>query len=96
MRGLLKDSGLEKQKVSLDAYHFNPMTTAQIHQAKGIYLTQVKENQAIFLKQCKLLPEQSTALAETIGYEKAHGRVTSRRAQLFSLDSLSLDSRWKK
>ncbi|RLA21827.1 MAG: hypothetical protein DRQ62_08945 [Gammaproteobacteria bacterium] len=53
------------------------------------------ERQAIFLKQCKLLPEQSTALAETIGHEKAHGRVTSRRAQLISLDSLPQDSRWK-
>jgi len=31
VRGLLKDRGLEKQKVSLDAHHFNPATTAQIH-----------------------------------------------------------------
>ena len=81
--------------MSLDAHHFNPITTAQIYQANGIYLTQVKENQAIFLKQCKSLPIQSTPLAETISHEKAHGRVTTRRAQLFSLDSLSLDSRWK-
>ncbi|MCK5355893.1 MAG: ISAs1 family transposase [Methyloprofundus sp.] len=95
VRELLKGSCLEKQKVSLDAHHFNPMTTAQIHQAKGIYLTQVKENQAIFLKQCKLLSTQFTPLAETKSHEKAHGRVTTRRAQLFSLDSLSLDSRWK-
>jgi predicted transposase YbfD/YdcC len=95
VRELLKDSGLEKQKVSLDAHHFNPITTAQIHQADGIYLTQVKENQAIFLKQCKSLPIQSKPLAETISHEKAHGRVTTRRAQLFSLDSLSLDSRWQ-
>jgi len=95
VRELLKGSGLEKQKVSLDAHHFNPITTTQIHQAEGIYLTQVKENQAIFLKQCKLLPTQSTALAETTSHEKAHGRVTTRRAQLFSLDSLSLAPRWK-
>lgn len=95
VRELLKESGLDKQKVSLDAHHFNPITTTQIHQAKGIYLTQVKENQAIFLEQCKLLSTQSTPLAETMSHEKAHGRDTTRRAQLFSLDSLSLASRWK-
>jgi hypothetical protein len=95
VRELLKDSGLEKQKLSLDAHHFNPITTAQINQAGGLYLTQVKENQALFLQQCKMLHTQSLPLAETIGHEKAHGRVTTRSAQLFSLTSLTLDSRWK-
>lgn len=95
VRELLKESGLEKQKISLDAHHFNPITTAQIHQANGIYVTQVKENQAIFLKQCKSLHTQFTPLAETASHEKTHGRVTTRRAQLFPLDSLSLDSRWQ-
>ena len=95
VRELLNDSGLEKQKVSLDAHHFNPATTAQIHQAGGLYLTQVKENQAIFLQQCKMLHIQSPPLAETIGHEKEHGRVTTRSAHLFSLKSLTLDSRWK-
>ena len=31
---------------------------------------------------------------EAIGHEKSHGRVTTRRARLFSLASLTLDSRW--
>jgi predicted transposase YbfD/YdcC len=95
VRELLKDSGLEKQKVSLDAHHFNPTTTAQIDQAGGVYVTQVKENQATFLQQCKTLRTQFLPLAETIGHEKAHGRVTTRSAHLFSLTSLTLDSRWK-
>jgi len=95
VRELLKDSGLDKQKVSLDAHHFNPTTTAQIHQAGGLYLTQVKENQAIFLQQCKIVHQQFLPLAETIGHEKEHGRVTTRNAHLFSLTSLTLDSRWK-
>jgi hypothetical protein len=95
VRELLKDSGLEKQKVSLDAHHFNPTTMAQIHQVGGLYLTQVKENQALFLQQCKLLHTQLPPLSETIGHEKAHGRVSTRAAQLFSLTSLTLDSRWK-
>jgi predicted transposase YbfD/YdcC len=96
VRELLRDSGLGKQKISLDAHHFNPKTTAQIHQDKGIYLTQVKENQAIFLKQCKALILECTPLAETVEHDKGHGRITTRRAQLFSLELLTLDSRWKK
>jgi len=43
----------------------------------------------------KSIDTQFTSLAETTSYEKTHGQVSSRRAQLFSLDSLSLDSRWK-
>jgi len=89
----LRDSGLGKQKISLDAHHFNPKTTTQIHQEKGIYLTQVKENQATFLKQCKALKADFKALAEIVEHDKAHGRITVRRAQLFSLKSLDLDSR---
>lgn len=95
VRTLLKDSGLEKQKVSLDAHHFNPITTTQIHQAGGIYLTQAKENQPLFLQQCQTLHSQALALAETVEHEKAHGRVTTRRAQMFSLASVTLDPRWK-
>jgi predicted transposase YbfD/YdcC len=95
VRELLKDSGLEKQKVTLDAHHFNPATTAQIDQASGLYLTQVKENQAVFLQQCKMLHTQLPPLAETMGHEKEHGRVTTRSTHLFSLTSLTLDSRWK-
>jgi hypothetical protein len=41
VRELLKESGLEKQKISLDAHHFNPITTTQIHQANGIYVTPI-------------------------------------------------------
>ena len=95
VRTLLKDSGLEKQKVSLDAHHFNPITLTQIHKAEGIYLTQAKENQPVFLQQCQTLHSQALALAETVEHEKAHGRVTTRRAQLFSLASVTLDLRWK-
>lgn len=95
VRELLRDSGLDKQKVSLDAHHFNPATTAQIHQAGGLYITQAKENQATFLQQCKALRTQSSPLAETVEHEKAHGRVTTRKTQLFPLGALGLHARWE-
>jgi len=95
VRELLKASGLENQKVSLDAHHFNPTTTAQIHQAGGLYLTQAKENQTVFLQQCKQLQTQTLPLAEMVSHEKEHGRITTRSTHVFSLASLTLDSRWK-
>ncbi|WP_293932100.1 ISAs1 family transposase [Iodobacter sp.] len=53
VRTLLSETGLDSQKISLDAHHCTPTTTSQIHQAKGIYLVQVKENQAALLRQCQ-------------------------------------------
>jgi len=96
VRDLLRESGLGSQKISLDAHHFNPTTTAQIHKGNGIYLIQAKENQAVFLQQCKALCLNSNPLAKTVEHDKAHGRVTTRSAQLFTLEPLVLDSRWKK
>lgn len=95
VRELLQDSGLERQKVTLDAHHLNPITTTQIHQAGGCYVIQVKENQAIFRQQCQSLGASVMPLAETVEHDKAHGRVTTRRVQLFSLAPLTLDVRWQ-
>jgi D-ribose pyranose/furanose isomerase RbsD len=38
MRKLMKETGLEKAKMSLDAHHCNPETMTQIEQAGGQYL----------------------------------------------------------
>ena len=44
-RDLLRETGLEKGKITLDALHMNPTTTAQINLAGGTYIIQVKDNQ---------------------------------------------------
>ena len=94
VRKLLKDSGLEKGKVTLDAHHCNPKTTAQIHQAGGCYSTQVKENQPILLKQCKKLSEESPRIGSDSSIEKGHGRITERHAALYSIKGVKLHNRW--
>ena len=95
VRNLLKETGLEKGKVTLDAHHCNPITTAQIHQAGGSYLTQIKDNQPILLEQCKELAQKETQLVGSDAeIEKEHGRITERQAQLYSLRSLKLHERW--
>lgn len=95
VRALLKETGLESQNVSLDAHHCNPETTAQINQAKGIYLVQVKENQAALLQQCEKLAATELAMAALDANDKANGRVTSRRVKLFSIAPKTMAPRWQ-
>lgn len=95
VRKLLKDSGLEKGKTTLDAHHCNPTTMAQIHKPGGYYLIQVKENQPILLEKCKELAAEGKEVGSDSNTEKGHGRITTREGKLFSMNSLNLDVRWK-
>ncbi len=95
VRELLKETGLDQQKVTLDAHHCNPHTTAQIQQAGGTYLIQVKENQPTLLQQCRTLGATAECIGSAIDTNKANGRITTRHARLFSMESLSLDGRWR-
>lgn len=97
VRDFLKDTGLEKKKITLDAHHCNPETTAQIAQSKGRYIVQVKENQPILLAQCKEVAQNaSLMMAENQTVDPGHGRITTRQAQLFSMKPMTLDMRWQK
>jgi predicted transposase YbfD/YdcC len=95
VRELLKSTGLDQQKVTLDAHHCNPVTTAQIQQAGGTYLIQVKENQPTLLQQCRRLGATDEFMDSAIESNKANGRVTTRHARLFSMGALILDARWQ-
>lgn len=95
VRQLLSDSGLAAQKVTFDAHHCNPETLTQIASAQGTYLTQVKQNQPILLGQCQQLAATEDALFTDSQHEKAHGRLTSRSAELYTMQNGSLDERWE-
>ena len=93
VRGLLKDTGLDAKKVSLDAHHCNPETMTQVDQKGGFYLIQAKENQPKLLQKCRDLVKLKP-LAETIGTELAHGRITTRQAVLYDFPVSEIDKRW--
>ena len=95
VRALLSASGLEKRKISLDAHHCNPITLSQISVAGGIYMVQVKENQPILLEQCKNLAIQPESLFSYENHEKGHGRLTSRYATIYPMNTTLLDARWE-
>ena len=94
VRQLLKDTGLDEGKVSLDALHTNPQTLGQIAQAGGTYLAQVKGNQPELLTQCCTLGIQEPLLAQLTQCDKGHGRVTTRGYALIPLRPGTLDDRW--
>lgn len=95
VRELLTETGLEAKKITLDAHHCNPETTAQIASAGGTYLIQVKNNQPILLKQCHLLEKEEEPLFYFESNEKSHGRLVLRSASIFPMTSISLDKRWE-
>jgi predicted transposase YbfD/YdcC len=95
-RNLLRETGLEKGKVTLDALHCNPTTTAQIHQAGGTYLTQVKENQPTLRAQCQSLAVRAESLGSQTDHSKGHGRIATRSLSFFSFAGVPLAKRWAK
>jgi predicted transposase YbfD/YdcC len=94
-RDLLRETGLDEGKVTLDALHFNPKTTRQIHQAGGLYVIQVKDNQPELKQQLVDWATRAQPLGVlTSGPEKAHGRIETRQGTLVALAGLTVDSRW--
>ena len=94
VRDLLKTTGLDSHKISLDAHHCNPKTTAQIADNKGIYLTQVKDNQKVLLAQCHAFSQTEKAVFSSEQHDKSHGRLTSRYVSIYALESMALATRW--
>lgn len=94
VRDLLTHSQLEARKVTLDAHHCNPTTTAQIHQAGGQYVIQVKENQPMLLTQCQSVAAAAVPLGSHDECEKGHGRLTTREGQCFDMRALRLAPGW--
>lgn len=94
VRALLAHPPLTGRKVTLDARHCNPLTTAQIHQAHGAYLVQVKANQSALRTAVPTLAASDVPLGTCQSVDKAHGRVEVRHATFCSLAPLALPARW--
>jgi predicted transposase YbfD/YdcC len=95
VRTLLAQPPLAGRKVTLDAVHCNPITTAQIHHAQGGYLVQVKANQPTLVAAVRALAATATPLGTQQSVDKAHGRLEVRHATFFSLAALPLAPRWQ-
>lgn len=95
VRTLLAQPQLTGSKVTLDAAHCNPTTTAQIQRAQGGYLVQVKANQPTLLAAVRAVAATASPLGTLQKVDKAHGRLEVRHATFFSLADLPLAPRWQ-
>jgi predicted transposase YbfD/YdcC len=95
VRTLLAQPPLQGRKVTLDAGHCNPTTIAQIHQAQGGYLVQLKANQPTLRAAVHTLAATAPPLGTQQSVDKAHGRLEERHATFFSLAALPLPPRWQ-
>ncbi len=93
---MLRESGLEKGKLTLDALHLNPVTTQQIHQASGGYIIQAKGNQSILKRQLQQVEATQTPVGSYSTVDKGHGRIELRRGRCFDVSELKYAKRWSK
>ena len=91
---LLRHSGLEKTKVTLDALHLNPRTTQQIHQAGGRYIIQTKGNQSILQRQLQQVRASYQPISSYTQLDKGHGRIEVRQGRCFDVRELEYAQRW--
>lgn len=95
VRSLLKETELEKQKITLDALHFCPSTLHQIEQAGGTYLIGLKENQKELCQDMQSAAMRLETKREWISEpEKSHGRIEFRNYQAFDVQAEYFDDRW--
>jgi len=110
VREMLDATGLVGGKVSLDAGHAYPDTLEPIHQADGLYVVQIKQNQPQLFEALAQIAEQaeqaeqkeSTELTGSVSsgveiatVEKGHGRVEERIGRILSLNRGDLAERWE-
>ena len=81
VRDLLKHSQLEARKMTLDAHHCNPTTTAHMHQAGGQGVIRIKENQKILLTPCQSVAAAAVPLGSHDACEKGHGRLAGNGSE---------------
>jgi len=93
-RELLQSTGLEHAKVTLDALHLTPDTTAQINQADGQFIMQLKDNQPLLVAQMEQVAAATVPVTQIIQVNQGHGRHERRHAIFFDMRAVELAPRW--
>ena len=92
VRQLLNDTGLNNQKLTLDALHLIPLTVNAIHAAKGIYVMGLKSNQALLYRYCLCSRLVKKPLYQrTDAPRRRHGRLEERTYSCFRINPLALE-----
>ncbi len=95
VRNLLKESDLLGQKISLDALHCQVKTLEMIVESKGKYLVGLKNNQKELRRQVIKTSENRASFYRTKETEKGHGRIETRRYEIYDILEMEKAQRWK-
>lgn len=95
VRKLIKEKGLAKQKLTLDALHLKPKTLAPIAQAGGTYLVGLKENQKEMYWEVRQMSQYLCAVYKMQTLEKGHGRIERRYYEVYDAEDIYKDERWR-
>lgn len=96
VRSMLKEP-LIKQKMTMDALHFKPLTLEPIHSAGGTYLVGLKENQKELFAEMEFCVRQlKPCFQYNSAWERGHGRLEQRNYSCYPTKGAYIDKRWAK
>ena len=89
-------SPLCNQKTTMDALHFKPNTLIPIHQAGGVFLVSLKNNQKELLEEMEFSAKNNkAAYQDESKIEKGHGREEQRSYWCYDIGGEYIDKRWE-
>lgn len=91
VRELLQEDPLARQCLTFDALHTQSQTLEMVEDAQGIYIAQVKANQAALLEDLQDHTQLMDSAAEEQTLEKGHGRIEERKASFYSVEAVCFE-----
>ena len=95
LRQLMKKTGANAEKITLDALHLNPETTAPIAKSGGLYIIGLKGNQKELLANLKKDASFLKPIYQSTTIDKGHGRLDTRNYFHYDISWEYFDERWQ-
>ena len=92
---LLADNHLAAACITFDALHCQVATLEMIQNANGVYIAQVKANQATLQQDILDTIKLSTPIATHKQHDKGHGRIAYREAKFFATNESFFEEKWQ-
>ena len=96
LRDLISQTGALSQKITADALHLSPATTAPIANAEGVFLIGLKDNQKELLADMEKCATFLKPVNEQLTVDKGHGRLEKRKYFHYDVAREYFDPRWSK
>ncbi|MDZ7935171.1 MAG: ISAs1 family transposase [Emticicia sp.] len=96
VKGYFQEKKLINGSFTFDALHTDSDLLEIIDSKGGIYLAQIKKNQALLLEDCKEIDLHLPANQKYEDFDKAHGREEQRKARLYTVNVDGFAQRWTK